>query len=137
MNPKFVDTNIFVRFLTGDDTTKAQKCFELFQKSDKKKIILTTTESVLSEVVYILSSKSLYNLPADKIRELLFPVVNIKGLKISFRKIFLRALDFYAEKRIDFEDALSIAYMIENEIKEIYSYDKDFDKFSFINRLEP
>lgn len=137
MKPKFVDTNIFIRFLTADDKTKAKKCLELFQKVERRQVILTTTESVLSEVVYILSSKSLYHLLPEGIRDLLLPIVNLSGLKIPFKKLLVGALEIYAKEKIDFEDALSLAHMKERQIKEIYSYDKDFDKFSFVKRMEP
>lgn len=137
MNPKFIDTNIFIRFLTNDDPVKARRCLILFEKVEDKKIILTTTESILSEVVYILSSKSLYKLSPEKIRDLLLPIINLPGLKINFKKTFLNALEIYASSKIDFEDALSAAYMLASDIKEIYSYDRDFDKFSSLKRKEP
>ena len=52
---QFVDANLFIRFLTRDDPEKAQACFELFQKAKKREILLTTSESVIAEVVYVLS----------------------------------------------------------------------------------
>jgi predicted nucleic acid-binding protein len=137
MKPKFVDTNIFIRFLTNDDKVKAKKCFDLFQKAKDKEVILTTTESILSEVVYILSSKRLYKLSSKEIYDLFFPIINLAGLKIGFKKIILEALEIYAREKVDFEDALSAAFMKREKIKEIYSYDRDFDRFSFIKRKEP
>ncbi len=137
MPAKFVDTNIFIRLLTADDKQKAEKCLNLFKKADKKEIILTTSESVLSEVVYILSSKKLYNLKRKKIYDLLLPIINIPGLKIDFKNTFLQALKIYSEENIDFEVALSAAWIKNNKIKQIYSYDKDFDRFKFLKRLEP
>ena len=38
---------------------------------------------------------------------------------------------------LDFEDALSAAYMEKQEITEILSYDTDFDRVSGIVRKEP
>lgn len=137
MPAKFVDTNIFIRLLTADDKQKAKKCLNLFKKADKKEIILTTSESVLSEVVYILSSKKLYNLKRKKIYDLLLPIINIPGLKIDFKNTFIQALKIYSEENIDFEDTLSAAWIKNNKIKQIYSYDKDFDRFKFLKRLEP
>jgi len=29
---RFLDTNIFVRYLAGDDQVKAQACFDLFKR---------------------------------------------------------------------------------------------------------
>lgn len=137
MKSKFVDTNIFIRFLTDDDKIKAKSCFDLFQKANKKEILLTTSESVLAEVVYILSSKQLYNLEAEYICQILSPIIEIKGLKFASKKFFKKALRIYAEFNIDFEDALSVSHMYYTGIKEIYSFDKDFDKFDEIKRLEP
>lgn len=57
----FVDTNIFLRYLTQDQPVAAQKCFELFQRVKQKEIQLATSESVLAEVVYG-TTQTLYNL---------------------------------------------------------------------------
>lgn len=56
---QFIDANVFIRHLTRDDPEKAQACFELFQKAGQREITLTTSESVIAEVVYVLSSKQL------------------------------------------------------------------------------
>jgi predicted nucleic acid-binding protein len=34
----FVDTNIFLRYLTKDDPDKAQACFELFKRAEANQI---------------------------------------------------------------------------------------------------
>lgn len=134
---EFVDTNIFLRYLTQDHPAAAQKCFELFQRVKRKEIQLTTSESVLAEVVYVLASPRLYNQPRKNIKTLLLPIVSLSGLKIPNRKVFLRALDIYAETNLDLEDALSVAFMERQELTTILSYDKHFDKIAGIHRTEP
>ncbi len=133
----FVDANIFLRFLTKDDVKKAEKCFQLFQKAERKEISLTTSEAVLSEVVYILSSKRLYQLKTSEIKERLWPLISISGLKLPSKKRFLLALDIYAKNNIDFADALTVAHLYQSKTKKVYSYDRDFDRFPKIQRLEP
>lgn len=134
---QFIDTNIFLRHLTRDDPVKAQACFELFKKAEKNEITLITTEAVISEVVYVLSSKRLYNLSHSEIRSLLYPILSLKGLKLANRKMYLRTLDLYATYSLDFEDCLVVAQMERQNITEIYTYDRDFDRISNITRLEP
>jgi len=134
---RFLDANVILRYLTRDDPKKAEKCYELFQKAKRGEIELTTCEAIIAEVVFVLSSKNLYNLPRDEIYSLLLPIINLKGLKITQKLIFIRALDIYASKNIDFEDALSFAHMEKLKISEIYSYDNDFDKIEELRRLEP
>ncbi len=65
---QFVDTNVFIRYLTKDDPDKAQACFELFRQAQANEVVLTTTEAVITEVVYVLSSKKTYGLARTDIR---------------------------------------------------------------------
>lgn len=134
---KFLDANVILRYLTCDDPKKAENCYELFQKVKRGEIELTTCEAIIAEVVYVLSSHSLYNLPRDEVCSLLLPIINLYGLKIPQKRLYIRALDIYASKNIDFEDALIFAHMEKRQIKEIYSYDSDFDKLEELRRLEP
>jgi predicted nucleic acid-binding protein len=109
----------------------------LFQAAARKDITLTTSESVISEVVYVLSSKRLYDLPREEIRRLLYPLLSLPGLKLVHRKMYLRALDLYAAYSLDFEDALTVAQMERQQLSELYSYDRHFDQIPWITRLEP
>jgi predicted nucleic acid-binding protein len=133
----FIDANVFLRHLTRDDPTQAQACFDLFQKAQRKEITLITTEAVIAEVVYVLASKQLYNLSRDEIRRLLYPLLSLPGLKLTHRKMYLRALDLYAAYPINFEDAIVVAQMERQKITELYSYDRDFDRVAGITRVEP
>jgi predicted nucleic acid-binding protein len=49
----------------------------------------------------------------------------------------LRTLDLYAAYNIDFEDALIVAQMERQNINELYSYDRGFDRVTGITRHEP
>jgi len=134
---QFVDANVFIRFLTRDDPEKAQACFELFQKAKNREILLTNSESVIAEVVYVLSSKQLYHLPREQIRTLLYPLLSLPGLKLTHRQMYLRALDLYAAYPIDIEDALIGAQMERQKVTQLYSYDRDFEHVPGVTRLEP
>jgi predicted nucleic acid-binding protein len=134
---QFIDANIFIRHLTRDDPEKAQACFDLFRRAERNEISLLTSEAVIAEVVYVLSSKQLYALSREEIRELLHPLLSLPGLKLTHRRVYLRALDLYATYPIDFEDALVVAQMERQKVTEVYSYDRDFDQVAGITRLEP
>jgi predicted nucleic acid-binding protein len=133
----FVDTNIFIRYLTKDDPVKAQACFQLFQQAAANQITLTTTEAVITEVVYVLASKRTYNLGRQEIRTRLYPLLSVAGLQLPQRQTYLQALDLYATYNLDFEDTLIIAHMVRQQMTDLYSYDQDFDRISDIIRHEP
>jgi uncharacterized protein len=133
----FVDANLFLRFLTRDDPVKAERVKELLERTERGEVAPLTSESVIAELVFVLSSPRLYNLGCDRIRALMTPILSLKGLKLPKRAVYLRALDLYAETSMDFVDALAIAQMEAGQVKEVYSYDGHFDLVSGIRRLEP
>jgi predicted nucleic acid-binding protein len=135
---RYVDTNIFIRYLTQDDPAKSTACLAFFNDVRDEKIEATTCEAVISEVVFVLASRVSYRLGRSDIRARLTPVLSLRGLKLSHRSIYLRALDLYvAHSALDFEDALCVAHMERSGIRDIESYDRDFDRVPGVTRHEP
>ena len=136
---RFVDTNVFLRYLTGDDEIKAQACYQLFQRVNQGEEELFTCEAIVSEVVYVLSStRAPYRLSHNEIRDRLVPILTLRGLRLSQKRVYLEALDLYASAPyLDFEDALAVAHMKQRGIEEIVSYDRDFDRIAEVQRVEP
>ena len=134
---RFLDTNLVIRYLTRDDPQKAEAVRQLLQRVKAGQEQVRTTEAIIAEVCYVLVSRA-YNLSHEEIRERLVPIITLRGLKLAHKRTYLRALDLYAQyPRIDFEDALSVAYMEAEGITELYSYDTDFDGIEGVRRLEP
>jgi predicted nucleic acid-binding protein len=135
---RYLDTNVFLRYLTKDDPNKAGACYALFQRLKTGVETATTCEAIITEVVYVLSARAHYNLPHDEIRARLTPLLTVRGLKISHKRVYLRALDLYATYPfLDFEDAVLAAHMERTKETELYSYDTDFDRLPTVTRMEP
>jgi predicted nucleic acid-binding protein len=132
----FVDTNIFIRYLTRDDQEKYKDCLYLFQRAERNEIELTTSSEIVSEVVFVLSSK-IYKLPRPFIQSALSKLLGLPGFRLPERSIYLRALSLFATYSIDYEDCMTVARMEQQGIVSIYSYDRDFDRFSYLARQEP
>ncbi len=137
MDLEFVDTNVIVRAVTDDDLNQKERARRLFRRVEDGEAILTTCESVLVEVVQVLSSKRLYGWPRGAIRDYLVGLLNLVGFQIPGKRSYLRALELYGSTNIDFVDALNIAHMERAGITTILSFDKDFDDVPDINRREP
>lgn len=135
---RFLDTNVVLRYLTRDDPKKAQACYELFQRLQRGDDEVVTTEAIVTDVVYVLSARAHYGLSHEEIRVRLIPILNLAGLKLPGKRLYLRALDIYAAyPRLDFEDAIVVAKMQEQGIATLVSYDTDFDGIPGITREEP
>ena len=134
---QFIDANVILRYLTRDDPVKAERVKTLLERAQRGEVTLVTSESVITELVFVLSSPKLYRLSREEIRAVLSPIVGLKGLKLPSRKAIVRALDLFAATSMDFVDALAVAQMEANGISEIYSYNEHFDSLRGITRLEP
>lgn len=132
----FVDTNIFIRFLTRDDQQKYNACLKFFQQAERHDIELTTSSEIVSEVVFVLSSK-FYKLPRPVIQSTLSKLLGLPGFRLPERNVYFRALSLFATHNIDYEDCMTVARMEQQNIATIYSYDRDFDRFSQLTRTEP
>jgi len=135
MERKFVDTNIFLRYLTKDDPSKYEKCREIFKKAMKGEIAITTSGMVIAELVWTLLSY--YKVPKAEVVEKVTVIVGTKSLSIPDKHILGDALVFYARKNIDFIDAYNAVFMRYHDLREIYSYDEDFELMEDIQRREP
>jgi predicted nucleic acid-binding protein len=134
----FADANIFLRALAADDPTKFNACTDLLRRVDRGEVEITTCEAILTEVVYVLSSRATYGLSHEEIRARLAPLIRMRGLRLSRKHLYLQALDLFAtHATLDFEDALCVVHMQQLGISEILSYDRDFDRIAVVQRIEP
>ena len=136
---RYLDTNIIIRYLTRDDEPKAAACYQLLQRVSNGLEELTTTAATIAEATHVLSSqRGPYRLQPDEIAVRLHPIVSLRGLVMSDKRVCIRALDLYAQYPfLDFADALGVAHMEARGITEILSYDRDFDRLPEVARVEP
>ena len=136
MKTCFIDTNLFIRYLTNDDLEKADRVDRLLDKAANSDIKLITAEIVIAEVVWVL--ESYYKLEKKQIAEMLRAILSTPGLDVQNGKIVENALQYYAPNNIDFVDAYIVALMQKQEITGIYSFDKKhLDRITNVTRLEP
>lgn len=135
--PKFVDANIFIRHFTQDNPTQSPACTALFEQAEKSQVSLTTSEAIITEVVQVLNSKILYNFPRSRIQSIVTALLSLPGMKLPGLGVYKRALKLYALENIDFPDCLAVAHMEAQNCRELYSFDKHFDRFAQISRIEP
>jgi len=132
---RFIDTNIFIRFLTDDVPEKADACEEIFKQAVEKKETLFTTDLVIAEIVWVL--ESFYDLSKEDVQDKVEKILNTPNLICPNKDLVLSALNLSSEKNIDYADAYNALILKEKGIKELYSYDKDYDRIDRLDRLEP
>jgi len=136
---RFLDANIFLRHLTQDDPVKAQACLQLFRAIGQGSSPAWTSDLVVAEVVFVLSSKqgSQYGYARPQIRDGLLPLLLLPSLALPSKPLYPRIFALYTTLAIDFIDAYHAALVESSAQPELYSYDRDFDRVTSIKRLEP
>jgi predicted nucleic-acid-binding protein len=132
---RFVDTNIFIRYLTADIPEKAEACETLFKRAISGKGKLFTTDLVIAEIIWVL--ESYYELEKSDIREKVEKILNTPNLLCPQKDLILGALNLYTKNNIDYIDAFNALMLREKGIEELYSYDPHFDRIDGLIRLEP
>ncbi len=137
MTHPFIDTNVFIRLLTGDDPAKQEAARRLFEQVEAGILTVRAPDTVIADVVFVLSSRRLYHLSRIAIRDGLVPLLRLPNLRLPNRRILVRALDLYAKTKLDFGDVMLLAAMERAGAVALYSWDEDFDAIPAITRLEP
>ncbi|MBX3071667.1 MAG: type II toxin-antitoxin system VapC family toxin [Thermomicrobiales bacterium] len=133
----FIDTNTFVYLLTGSPADRAERVRALFVDIEGGLVEATTSESVIAEVVYVLSSKANFGLPRRIVARSIRDILLVDGLIVPEAGRIHAATQWYESTRLDWVDCLAVAQMQHQGITEIASYDRHFDRIEGIVRVEP
>lgn len=137
MTHPFVDADVIVRWLAGDDPVKQAAAGRLFDRVDRGELVLTTPATTIADCVYVLTSRRLYGLPRADVAEQLSALVERSGLRIPNRAVVLRALAIFGATNVDFGDAMIAASMASARSRVVMSYDRHFDRLPGVDRHEP
>jgi predicted nucleic acid-binding protein len=137
---RFLDANIFVyayykpgRKLTREEEQMKEQAKKIISSISQGREEVMITVVHLSEVVNILK----HGMPLERLTSVilgLFMLDNVKILGVS-RDAYFAATDLGGDLKIDPNDALAVDAMRLNDVKEIYSFDEDFEMMEGLTRL--
>jgi len=129
---RFVDANVFIYILV-----KSPKEDYLTSKSILKRIEdgeeAITSTSIIQEVVEWLE----YNNRHKEVKKFLIALnsyVAMRKVETSWREMLDAASDM-EKYDLDFVDALTLQVMKRNNVTEIYTNDRDFDRVEWVRRI--
>lgn len=138
MNPEifFADTNLFLRYLTNDIPEQADAFEHLLRRAIAGEFSLHTNSLVMAEIVWALESH--YHQQKDEIQSKVLAILNTPGIEIIDSETILKAIIWYTEKNVDFIDAFNGAWMIDQGISTVCTFDrKQFSRFEGIKIVVP
>jgi len=132
----FVDTNLFLRFLTNDVPTQADAVESLLHRAAAGEIKLITNPLVIAEIVWTL--ESFYRLTKTSIQEKVLAILNTPGLEVADGDRILQAIAWYADQNVDFADAYNAAWLLDQGMTVAYTFDrKHFSRLAGVTVRAP
>lgn len=132
---RFLDTNILIRFFTRDDPAKAQAAYQLIGRVERDEERVVLTALVIFELVFLLERR--YAVAKAEIREKIGDLLSLRSVQLTEKSLCRKALDLYVEKNIAYADAYHVTWMQQQGLKEVYSWDREFDRVPQVTRIEP
>ena len=133
MTVAYVDANVILRFLVGDPPDMAERAARLMQAVERGEVTLRVDDIIVAEVVWVLSS--FYKYKVQEIATTLLELLAQDGIEVE--DSILSALVLYSSKGIDFVDALLATRMQVHGVRQVFSFDRHFDRVAGLERLEP
>lgn len=131
---QLVDTNVLVRFFTGDPPELAAKARKLVARADTGELVLLVLPVVLAETFFTL--ESFYEMERKLVASKLSVFLQSRGIEAIEPARVLDALSRCEHRGAHFADAYIAASAAELK-HPIASFDRDFDKFKDVERIEP
>jgi predicted nucleic acid-binding protein len=128
-----VDTNVLLRFLSGEPAAQAAAARNLFERAAKGAVVLDVSPIIVAETFYTLHS--FYDVDKKIAAEKLSLLLQQHGVKLRDASPVLSALDRLQTANVGFADAF-LAAVAAGEKLTVASFDRDFDKLG-VPRYEP
>jgi predicted nucleic-acid-binding protein len=127
----FVDTNVFVRHLTGEPAALAARATAYLAAETE----LLLTDLVVAETVYVL--ESFYDAPRAQVAAAVRSILAFRSVICVDQALLLRAVEVYESDRIDFAEAYLVACAESTGVNKVASFDRSIDRVGTVERIEP
>ena len=125
---KVVDTNILIRFLTGDDEGQAKKVYAIFKKAESEKKELFVPVLVILEAIWVLAS--VYEISRTEILDSIGDLLLMPILKFDQQSALQQFVHFAQGNEYDLSDLLIAHSAKANGCDAVITFDKKASKYN-------
>jgi predicted nucleic acid-binding protein len=132
----FLDTNVLLRFLLGDDERQSSAAGRLIdQVASGERCVLTSSTAVF-EAMYTLTKT--YQLDRDEVALRLQSILELDAIHMPDKPIIFQAFRLFAQYRqLSLADCYHASLSLAQSAGQVYTFDRDFRRIPGITRLEP
>jgi len=126
---KAIDTNILIRFLTGDDEFQTKKVYDIFKKAESEKNELFVPLLVVLEMIWVL--ESVYEIPRKEILNAIGDLLLMSVLKFEQQPVLQQLIHSAQGNKFDLSDLLIADSARINGCNAVLTFDKKAAGFKF------
>lgn len=130
-----VDSNVLLRFLTGQPPEMAEMARLAIEKAARGEATLEVYPMTVAEVVYSLEGK-VYQVDRKAVVDRLLKLLDSPGFRVHEKAIVFDALRRHQTFNVSFPDCYFAACAKETKMT-VLSFDSDYDKFKECCRTMP
>ena len=134
MKTLLLDTNVLLRFITGEPADQAKAVADLVLAAEAGKVRLAVLPMVLAEAVFVLTG--FYEHPRSKVVSVLSHLISCPGFHSDEQDRMVHALKLFGSSTLDFVDCYLAAASI-REGRFLVSFDRDLAKLHGITLKKP
>ncbi|MDA3896625.1 MAG: type II toxin-antitoxin system VapC family toxin [Desulfobacteraceae bacterium] len=131
---KAIDTNILIRFLTGDDELQSKKVYLIFKKAESEKKELFVPLLVVLEMIWVL--ESVYEVSRKEILDSISDLLLMPVLKFDHQSVLQQLVLSAQGNRYDLSDLLIAHSAKINGCETVFTFDKKATKFKLFELLK-
>jgi predicted nucleic acid-binding protein len=131
----FLDTNVLLRHLLQDHPQQSPPSTTYLARVERGEIKVRTADTVVFEAVFTLQRQ--YGVPKKEIRDNLLPILELPGIVLPGKRRLRKVFDLYVDLNLPFADAYHVALMQRLGLRQIVSFDKEFNRAPGVTRVEP
>lgn len=122
----FVDTNYWIRYLSGEASKQGQIVRQLFLEAARGECQLCSNSLVFFEIYWVMLR--VYEKSGADLQNLLRELIKIDCVNWDQKVILSDAVELMSELNYDLEDAFHLVWAKENDVEDIASFDQKLRK---------
>ena len=126
MKTYLLDTNVILRFLTGEPEAQAQGAKLLFEQNESGVLAVRILPLVIAEVVFVLTGKY-YQMERSEVADALVLFLETPSFDVVDRDSLIIGVQIFKQHNVDYVDAY-LAAEAQTQGCGIASFDQDFQK---------
>ena len=128
MTRYLIDTNVILRFITGEPEDQAQQAKKLIEKCESGVLSVRILPLVVAEVTFVLTGR-FYEFKRTEIARELIQFIQTPSFEVESRDVLIAAILIFRDHKIDYIDAY-LAAEAQASGCGIASFYRDFKKIS-------